>query len=173
MDKIKTILFAASLTENSRSYFSVSSSLAAQLKAGIFILHVMEGLQETYEGIAVAIFGEEKWRTILHEHRQNDIQFAFKDNDLEKQIVKAVLGEFCSDADKNSKEFRAVKRDIIVSDGNIVEEILRQAKRNRCDLIVMGTSRGNSSGTSTSPHIQSVIKKTAVPVVLAPLPSHL
>ncbi len=172
MKKFKTVLFATDLTENSRSYFGVSAQLASQLRSNIILLHVMERLQETYEGIAVAIFGEERWRTILYDHKQSTSHNGYEE-DPEKQIVRVVLGEFCRDVDKKSKEFRDIKRNIVISEGGIVEEIIRQAEFNKCDLIVMGTSRGYSSGISISPFIKSVLRKSGVPVFVTPLPLYL
>ncbi len=167
--KVRTILFASNLTENSRSFFTVSAALTVQLKARIIILHVVEKLQETYEGIAVAIFGAKKWQDILHDYRQGSYRHSFE-KDPEKQMIRAALGELCRDSERKINGFEAVKREFVIKEGDVVEEIVAQSEEHHCDMIIMGASSGSLPGVFVGPHIKSVIKKTDMPVTIAPLP---
>ncbi|MBU2511510.1 universal stress protein [bacterium] len=166
--RVKTILSAFSLTETSRSFFTVSAALAAQLKARMVILHVVEQLQETYEGIAAAIFGAKKWQDILHEYRQDIHQPVFE-SDPEKQMISAVFDELCRDSEKRISGFESVKREFLIREGDIVEEIITQSRERQCELIIMGASWGSLPGSFVGPNIKSVIRKAEMPVVIAPL----
>ncbi len=166
IDTVKTILFASNLNENSRTFFAVTAALAAQMKTRVIVLHVLERLQESYEGIAVGIFGASRWGEILHEYRESA-----SEEDSEKLIIGAALHQLCQDSEKSVGGFGDKECEFIISEGDIVEEIVTQSKNHHCDMVVMGASKGSPSGITVGPYIKSVLKKLSIPILIAPLES--
>lgn len=169
MQKIKTILFATSLSDYSRQYFAFTSTLAGQLKAKTIVLHVIEELQESYEGIAVAFFGEQRWREFKYEHLRNS-EAVEVDEVTEEEIVEATIQELFREALDDGGGLAQFDHRLIIQQGKVADRILAQAQKHQCDLIIMGMSKGYLSGISTSPHIKTVIKKTQIPVIVIPPP---
>jgi nucleotide-binding universal stress UspA family protein len=167
MNKVKTILFASNLDENSRSFFSVAAVLAAQMNTRVIVLHVQERLQESYEGIAVGIFGARRWGEILHEYLQSGRESDLK-NDSEKQIIGAALAQLGRESERVVSGFNSTECEFIIKEGDIVEEIVKLSEVHKCDMVIMGSSKSSSSGITVGPYIKSVVKKMKIPVVIAP-----
>lgn len=165
--KIKNILFASKLSENSQYYYKFAIMLTRQLKAKLVIIHILEEFQETYEGIAVALFGESEWHDIIHRNIKNNPGDM---TDLEKElnIIQATMDEFCIRANNMLSGPKLDKLKFLIKKGNIARTILLQAKEHNCDLIVMGGKSGFSSETSIGAQTNSVTKNSKIPVVIVP-----
>jgi nucleotide-binding universal stress UspA family protein len=85
-----------------------------------------------------------------------------------RHIVRAALGEFCRDAGIEDGSCGYVEREIVIKEGEVVEEILCESRAHDCDVIVMGAHQGFLSGTTIGAHIKAVLKKSKVPVLVVP-----
>jgi len=164
---IKTILFTSNLSETSRIAFSHAASLAGQINAKIVLLHVIEIIPSSYESRLVGLFGERKWYEILGQHKA-EAQHALIGKISSRQMIRTALSEFCRESGISDDQCGITPNEIVVKEGDVVEEILQQAAEHECDLIVMGASKGLLSGTAVGHNIKSVLKRSKVPTLVIP-----
>lgn len=164
---IKTILFTSNLSATSRVTFSHAAILATQLKAKIVLLHVIEKLPENYESRLMGLFGSAKWHEVLLQHKE-EARHALVGKVSHKQMIRSALSQFCREADIDNDQCALPGNEIVVTEGEVVDEILRQATEHSCDLIIMGAGKGLLSGTSVGHNIKSVLKKSKIPTLVVP-----
>ena len=164
---VKTILFTSNLSETSRIAFSHAAVLAGQLNAKIVLLHVIEIIPGSYESRLVGLFGERKWHELLGQHKA-EAQHALIGKISSRQMIRTALSEFCRESGISDDQCGLPQNEIVVKDGDVVEEILQQATEHDCDLIVMGASKGLLSGTAVGHNIKSVLKRSKVPTLVIP-----
>ena len=164
-NEYKTILFTSNLSTASRVAFKHAAMLANQFGTKLILLHVMEptGIYESYVS---NLFGQQ-WHQILKNHRE-EAKHALVGKVTPKQMVQTALSEFCNEKKKEDENKEIHNYEIVVTDGDVVEEILKQAADFQCDLIVMGASEGLLSGISVGKNIKSVLKKSKIPVLVVP-----
>ena len=166
-NEYKTILFTSNLSTASRVAFKQAAMLANQFDAKLILLHVLEGPTSTYESFVSNLFGQQ-WHQILKNHRE-EAKHALVGKVTPKQMVRTVLSEFCSEKKREGEDKEIHNYEIVVTDGDVVEVILKQAADFKCDLIVMGASEGLLSGISVGKNIKSVLKKSKIPVLVVPV----
>lgn len=164
---IKTILFTSNLSNSSRIAFSHAAVLATQVKAKIVLLHVIEKLPENYESRMMGLFGFSKWREILLQHKE-EARHALVGKVSHKQMIRSALSEFCRESGIGNDQCGIISNEIVITEGDVIEEILLQATTHSCDLIIMGTNKGLLSGASVGHNIKSVIKKSKIPILVVP-----
>lgn len=164
---IKTILFTSNLSENSRHAFNYAAMLTTQFNAKIILLHVVEKIPESVESRMRGLFGNGQWEGILETHMKDAHQMLVG-KVTSKQMISAALSQFCNETGIDASECGYVDREIVIKEGEVVEEILNQITTHGCDMVVMGASKGFISGTSVGPVIKSVMKKSKVPVLVIP-----
>ena len=164
---IKTILFTSNLSATSRATFSNAVVLASQFKAKIVLLHVIEKLPENYEGRMMGLFGSSKWREVLLQHKK-EARHALIGKVSQKQMIRTALSEFCRESGIDNDQCGTIENEIVVTGGDVVEEILLQATEHACDLIIMGANKGLLSGSSVGHNIKSVLKKSKIPTLVVP-----
>jgi nucleotide-binding universal stress UspA family protein len=59
-------------------------------------------------------------------------------------------------------------REIVVTDGEVIQDILKTSKDFDCDLIVMGTKQGFLSHNSIGAIIKDVMRQSKIPVMMVP-----
>lgn len=167
-NQYKTILFTSNLSTASRAAFKQAAILANQFDAKLLLLHVMEGRpSSSYEGYVSSLFGQDKWQQVLKNNRE-EAKHALVGKVTPKQMARTVLSEFCKENKREDEDFLVTNYEIVVTEGDVVEVILKQAVEHTCDLIVMGASEGLLSGVSVGHNIKSVLKKSKVPVLVVP-----
>ena len=168
------ILFPTDLTEHSRYCFDYAISLAARYRAGIVILHVIEGdVPEHTRNMLSVFLGSEKMREFekqQNEHAQ-DARSILIGKKHEAEVVRDALCMLCNDANGTLGQEPPDNR-ILVKHGDIAHKILSVSKSENCDLIVMGHGKYNKLteavvGSTT----KSILKKSAIPVLVIPMPS--
>ena len=164
---IKTILFSSNLTETSRAAFANAAILATQLNAKIVLLHVIEKLPEPYEGRLAGLFGEEKWQAIVNQHYE-EAQNALIGKISSRKLVRTALTEFCRESNIDNGQCGCIENEIVIKEGDVIETILEQATEHRCDMIIMGASKGLLSGTAVGHNIKTILKKAQVPTLVVP-----
>ena len=158
--EIKKILYATDLSENSRYAFSYAISLANRYGAGITILHVLEETSATAESLVLNIIGEEKWKTLVEQNKQQVID-----------TLKKRLEKFCNDVSAELPSCPFITDEIIVRMGIPFDEILIQCEKTNPDLVVMGThGHGIISNAMIGGTSRRVLRRCKKPVMIIRLP---
>jgi nucleotide-binding universal stress UspA family protein len=168
---IKNILFATNLTENCLNAFHFAASLATRYQATLVLLHVIEKMPDYVEGRLKGLLGEQQWKQMTATHA-NEARQVLIGKQSSGRLIREALEKFCADAgiDDNSCGYHS--REIVVSDGEIIEEVINQSKSYNCDLIVLGTREGFLSSNSIGPTIKGIMRQSKVPVMMVPPEQH-
>ncbi len=164
---IKSILFATDLTANCQPAYDFTLSLAAQFQATIYLLHIIETLPDNIEGKLKHLLGKHQWTDMVNS-KQTNVRRSLLGKTSANQVVRDALNNFCSQAGVDDDACNIQTREIIISDGDIDEEILKNAEGNKFDLIVLGGHRSLFAKTSIGSTMKSVLKNTKIPVTIVP-----
>jgi nucleotide-binding universal stress UspA family protein len=158
--KIKKILYATDLSSNSSYVFRYAINSAIKHDAHIVILHVFE-LFSTAARSQIELYFDEEFRKRIYHEKVGDT----------KERIKKRLNEFC---EKELQDYPGSADRVIaieVSEGFPAEEILTQAEKLACDVIIMGThSKGIIANTFLGSTAKRVLRRTRIPVFIIPLP---
>ena len=158
--KIKKILYATDLSENSVYALRYAVNSAKQHDADLVILHVMEVMDPIILDAMMA-YVDNQYFTEL-----GGGKIAHAKDRIEKR-----LKVFFDKARAQDPQISDVNISTEISEGYPAEEILRKADELTCDAIVMGT---HGKGLLTRAFLGSVAKKvlrrTRKPVFIIPLP---
>ena len=167
--EVNKILFTSDLSQNVRPAFDFAAAIACRQGASIVILHVMEE-QTPYASVHVQGFlGEERWQQ-LRQSQEQEARQMLSGKIREGVIIKEALGEFCRIAKSELGEDNLATDDILVTRGNVVDEILNTAADRKCDLIVMAHNvRGKLSEAVLGSTSRRVIRRSPIPVLLVPV----
>ncbi len=158
---INKILYATDLSKNSNYAFFYAVDMAKRHDARIVLLHSIEPVQHIYsEGMS--IYGERMLDRAKKQEREMD---------LEK--MKNGLQEFCkrTEAQIGAPCVDLVSK-ILVPLGHPVDEILKAAEGEHCDIIVLGThGKGFLAHTFLGSVSSAVLHRTRKPVFIIPLPA--
>lgn len=157
---INKILYATDLSENARYAFGYAVSIANRYGAEITILHVMEDLSPDAMSRVTDILGEERWEELRKKNEQQIFD-----------TIKRRLEKFCEDATEEFSECPFITKDIIVTIGHPVEEILFQAENKDFDLVVMGShGYGILADVMMGGTTRRVLRQCNIPVLVVRLP---
>lgn len=158
--KIKKILYATDLSDNSAYAFRYAMTTAKKHDAKIIILHVLESLPGTAQALIKTMIDEDRLKQILEE------KIADSKERITKRIVAFCNKEFAGDQDCADKI-----DSIVVVEGYPAEEILRQANERDCDLIIMGNhGKGIISHAFLGSVAERVLRRVRKPIGIIPLP---
>jgi nucleotide-binding universal stress UspA family protein/CheY-like chemotaxis protein len=155
--KIRKILYATDFTTKSINAFPFAVDFARLHNAKIVILHAIEPLP----GI-VTMHSDLKSEKAYYRHVRESSEEKIRARiESECQKLEELTGSPCTSLISN----------VLTPVGKPVEEILANADREECDMIVMGT-RGKDSlkDTILGSVAQLVLQKTRKPVLVVPLP---
>ena len=165
---INTILFATDLSQHSRQAFNYAVSIAHRYGAKLTLLHVMEEVSRSADIRLKNFIGEERWQEIKGSQEEEARQVLIGKK-KESVMIREALGEFCEQIQAESK----IKFDtdqILVARGNVVDEIIAEAQRIGCDLIVMGYHvRGKLEEAVLGSTTRRVLRRSKTPVMLVQL----
>ena len=159
MPAIDKILYATDLSKNSAYAFRYATDIADKHNAFIHILNVLEELPESAKTLLKGYLSDDQYE-----------KFRNRKDDL-KGVIKERLSVFCDNVQKDDPQcvFRVASIDMI--EGNPVNEILKYAENNHCDLIVMGThGKGILTHAILGSVAEKVIRKSKIPVMVIPIP---
>ena len=155
--KIKNILYATDLSENSAYAFRYAINSAEKHDAQIHILHVLEQLSSR----SWAYLYPFNFETVREDTRR----------DLLKEIKKR-LEDLCQRELKDKPECMKRVASIQVIDGYPAGAILEKAEKAKADMVVMGThSKGALAHAFLGSVAESVLNRIKVPVYIIPLPN--
>jgi nucleotide-binding universal stress UspA family protein len=158
--EIKKILYTTDLSQNARYAFGYAASLANQYGAHITILHVLETLPHDANVRVAYVLGEERWKELQKRNEQ-----AVMDT------IKTRLEKFCDDMKASLVECPFLVEEIIVTQGEPVEVILKQAASMDYDIVVMGThGQGILADAMLGSTARRVIRRSEKPVLVIRLP---
>ena len=155
--RIKKILYATDLSENSTYAFRYAVNSAQQHGAKIHILHVLE---EIKTNILAAYYELEK----LQEIRE-------KGKEEVKDRIQKRLETFCQKELMKDPECRDLVASTEVVEGDPAAEILRKADELGVDLVVMGThGKGLLEHAFLGSVAEKVLHRIKIPVLTIPIP---
>jgi nucleotide-binding universal stress UspA family protein/CheY-like chemotaxis protein len=157
--QVKKILYATDLSRNSAAYaFGYAVDLAKRYTAKIIIIHVFEPLQAVVRYHSSLEKEREYYHTMTEETRHE---------------IKARVDRFCQNVDAHLGGTCAeLISAILIPIGHPVEEILKLADKEACDMIVMGThGEGFLKGTALGSVAHAVLQKSKIPLIVVPLPA--
>lgn len=167
ISSFKTILFATNLEENCKPAFELAVSMASRYKANLVLLHVLEQMPDYLTARLKDFMGEKQWNKII-EQNANFAREVLIGKRSSIKLIKEALGQFCIDAGIDDALSGYHSREIVVADGEIVEEIIAQAKNYHADLIIMGDRKGFLSDNRIGHCIKSVMRQCHLPVMVVP-----
>jgi len=164
----KNILFPTDLSNKSRVAFDHAMSLANRYGSRMTILHVLEERSRTSSNLLTTYLGMEKLQEIADIQKQ-DTRKAMIGKKKEALMIKEALTAFCDAAKNDHAECEFIMDDveIVIAEGNVVDEILAETEKRHCDLIVMGYhARGKIEGAVVGSTSQRLLRKCRRPVFL-------
>ena len=167
---IKRILFATDLSENARYAFAYAVSLANLYGAGITFLHALTETPESLDKGVIGHIGADRWEAIKKQHYQ-EVKETLTGKKRDYVPIREVLDQFSEDTKSSHEDHDFLTDEILVTRGNPVEEILEQAEKRNCDLIVMGThGHGLLEEAILGSTARRVIRRSKKPVLVVRLP---
>lgn len=164
--EIKKILFTTDLSKESRQAFDYTAGVAAKFGASIVILHVMEEVTGSSTAYVRDFLGEKKWQELKKGHEEEARQILIGKK-REGAMIREALAAFTDEATKDHKELSVTTDEIVVTSGNIVDEIIQESQNRNCDLIVMGYYvRGKFEEAMLGSTSRRVLRRSKIPVLL-------
>jgi nucleotide-binding universal stress UspA family protein len=155
--KIKKILYATDLSENSAYAFRYAVSSAQQNGATIHILHVLE---EIRTNLLWAYFDMEKLQEIRKKGKEEI-----------RDRIRKKLESFCQRELTEDPECRDLVTSTEVVEGDPAAEILHKADELGVDLVVMGThGKGLLAHAFLGSVAESILHRIKIPVLTIPIP---
>ena len=158
MPKIRKILYATDLSENSAYAFYFEIDFAQEHNAAIIILHVVEPV--SLDGMPYPERGK------IVKIEKDNIKEAIEE-------IKNRLQSFCRRVEGQiGPPCIELVSKTLVPLGHPTEEILNTADREHCDLIILGThGKGFLAHTFLGSVSSAVLHRVRKPVFIVPLPS--
>lgn len=164
---VKNILFATNLTEECIAAFDYAAAIAIRFQATLVLLHVLEKMPDYIESRLKGMLGEKQWQeTIASQASGAREQLIGKKSS--NTMIQAALAQFCSEAGIDDNACGYHSREIVVTDGEVVDDIIQSAQDYKCDLIVLGVKEGFLSHNAIGPTIKSVMRQARIPVMVVP-----
>jgi nucleotide-binding universal stress UspA family protein len=158
--KIKNILYATDLTENSAYAFRYAINSAQKHNAQIIILHVIEKPSPTVEGLVEMYLEKAQFEKIWAEKKDGQIKR------IQERVKEVARRELASDS-----EMMKLIASIVVVEGDPAVEILKKTQELNCDILIMGThGHGLISHTFLGSVAQKVLSRVTKPVFIIPIP---
>ena len=155
--EIKKILYATDLSKNSSYAFYHAINLARRFDARITILHAVEPIPVYVEAYAVSVA-----ERVEKEDREKTIGY-----------IRKRLQEFCNRVESQiGAPCLLLVSSILVRIGYPVEEILKVAEEEKCDMIVLGShGKGFLKQAFLGSVSNGVLHRSKKPVFVIPIPS--
>jgi nucleotide-binding universal stress UspA family protein len=164
---IKSILFATNLSENCRPAFEMAASMAIRHEATLVLLHVLERVPDYVESRLKGMLGKQQYGDLVKRNSDSARQ-ALIGKKSSGRIIHEALAQYCTDVGIDDASCGYQSREIVVTDGELVDEIISKAKEYHCELIVMGAREGFLSDNSIGHTIKSVMRQAKIPVMMVP-----
>jgi nucleotide-binding universal stress UspA family protein len=165
---IKKILFATDLSKECQNAYDCAVSLAMSCQATITLIHVIERPPITMETQVKNLLGEERYQHIMQEH-EKDTRSILIGKRKESDIIQSALFKFCEDTKDSHPGCYLQPDEILITHGDVVQEILSMAKSKESSLIVLSAHRrAGQADAPVSSVIKSMLSLSEVPVLIIP-----
>lgn len=164
---IKSILFATDLSKNCQAALDFTNAMATRFQSKVYLLHVIEDLPEGVDGRLKNLLGRHKWEDLVNAQQAN-VHKSLTGKTSVNQMIRNDIQNFCKMVGIDDAACDMSTREILISQGNIAEQISAQAKEFDCDLIILGAKKGLFSKTSVGGIIKTVLKESKIPVTVVP-----
>jgi len=157
--KIKNILYATDLSQNSPFVFQYAADLAEKYDAHIYLLHVMEKTPFSQDYLLMDSSLRKALRAEIEKERVSAVD-----------RIKKRMEDFCIRQLKESA-FLLKRVSIQVIEGHPASDILGKVDELGPDLLVMGThSKGFLTHAFLGSVAQKVLDRIKIPVFIIPIP---
>jgi len=157
---IKNILYATDLSKNSAYAFRYAVNSAQKHNAKIYLLHVIETMPSSAEGLISQYIGEDKLKKMR--------------KDTEEHMVERIKERLRQFAERELKrDPKTLKRvvSVEVAHGDPAAEILHKADEFDADVVIMGThGKGVIRHAFLGSVSEKVLHRIRKPVFIIPLP---
>ena len=167
---LKSILFATNLHEYNKSAFDVALSLATRYEAKLVLLHVLEKLPESVEAKIQWMIKDEQ-REHIKAAKVEDARKKLIGKNVSSSIIQASLLDYCKKRGSDDNSCRNPIKEVVVIEGDVIEEILLSVEKYDCGMIVLAAHEGLFNKTAVSRVIRRVLKGSTVPVLTVPYTS--
>ena len=158
--QIKKILYATDLSKNSVYAYRYAMNMAEKYNAEIVTLHVIEPIPPQVKHYVSIYVDEAKWVEKIKTEQKMAIE-----------QIKKRLQEFCKRESQDDPRCLLLVTKILVQPGHPVEEILKAAEEEACDVIILGThGKGFLKETFLGSVARSVLDRTRKPIFVIPIP---
>jgi len=157
--KIRIIMCAVDLTDNSDRVIEEAVRAANAYDAQVHLLHINESFDTNVAMPIVSFMGEERFKQLIEE----------KKSETEDEISRR-LDNMAAEGKAGIKtgDLKRIKG-IHVMEGDPVVEILNMASAVKADMLVLGThGKGIVVHTFLGSVAQKIVKRVSVPVLLVP-----
>jgi nucleotide-binding universal stress UspA family protein len=168
--QIKKILFTTDLSKQAAHAFDYAVGLASQYGAGLTILFVMEDTPQVHGQDFKDFLGETRWAEI-RKACEEDVRRILIGKKREGAMIRQALGEMLASSQDQLEKKNRPTEEIVVTDGDVVDCIVNEARSRQVDLIVMGYhAKGRLEAAVAGSVSRSVLRRVEVPVLLVKLP---
>jgi nucleotide-binding universal stress UspA family protein len=158
--QIKKILYATDLSKNSVYAYRYAMNMAEKYNAEIVILHVIEPIPPQVKHYVSIYVNETRWEEKIKTEQEMAIE-----------QIKKRLQEFCKRESQDDPRCLLLVSRILVQPGHPIEEILKAAEEEACEIIIIGThGKGFLKQTFLGSVARSVLDRSRKPVFIIPLP---
>ena len=165
---IKKILFATDLSKECQNAYDYAVSLAMSCQGSITLLHVIERPPITMETQVKNLLGEERYEHIMREH-EIDTRSILIGKRKESDIIQSALFKFCEDTRDSHPGCYLQPDEILITHGEVVQEILSTAKSKESNLIILSAHRrAGAEDAPVSTVIKNMLRLSEVPVLIIP-----
>lgn len=164
---IQNILFATNLSQDCIPAFNYAAAIATRFQATLVLLHVIEKMPDYIESRLKGLLGANKWQEVLASQESNARQTLIgkKSNNA---MIQAALAQFCTDTGIDDDSCGYHSREIVVTGGEVVEDIIQCSQDYQCNLIVLGAKSGFLTHNAIGPIAKGVMRKSKIPVMVVP-----
>ncbi|MCE5282694.1 MAG: universal stress protein [Deltaproteobacteria bacterium] len=156
--KVKKILYAAALSEDTHGSFCSAMEIAKTFDAKLFILHVVEELPPSTMAMLQWVDAEKITKKHYEEFRMDSVE-----------KIRALIQKICDDAFKDDKTCKERVEGIKVVIGYPADEILKNIDEMECDALIMGThSKGAVTHTFLGSVAERVLRRNRKPTFVIP-----
>lgn len=164
---IKNILFATNLSETCRQALNFAAILATRFQATIVLLHVLEKVPRSAEGQLRAMIGDDRWNEILASQEKDARQILIGKRSS-AALIHTALSHFCAEAGIDDAACGYTSKEIVIGDGDVVDNVIKFSEEYNCDLIILGTREGFLSTNTIGPTIKAIMRRSRIPVLVVP-----
>jgi nucleotide-binding universal stress UspA family protein len=158
--QIKRILYPTDLSKNSVYAYRYAMNMAEKYNAEIVILHVIEPIPPQVKHYVSIYVDESRWEEKIKTEQETAIE-----------QIKKRLQDFCKRESQGDPRCLLLVSKILVQPGHPVEEILKAADEEACEVIILGThGKGFLKQTLLGSVARSVLDRSRKPVLIIPLP---